>query len=58
MNDNDENDDDACEKQHASEASLSHVSALSTRLFNTQNRNATVYVPYINPYWNPVSDCW
>ena len=23
-----------------------------------KNRNATVYVPYLNPQWNPVSVIW
>ena len=53
--------DDALAEQPAAGTlffSLSHdlFSLPSLSLSNpTQNRNATVYVPYLNPNWNPVS---
>ena len=53
--------DDALAEQPAAGSfffSLSHdlFSLPSLSLSNpTQNRNATVYVPYLNPNWNPVS---
>jgi hypothetical protein len=30
--------------------------SFQTLQLSTHNRNATIYVPYLNPNWNPVSD--